>query len=122
MQLMGTTIRLELLQILLKQVLQDGFSHNPLFNMENPQNITFIGFSFSEYLNKDMMMGLAILNPVYFLCMMVGASKTIPVTLSVLLGTILGPIIYLFSPEWSILLAGVIGGTIAYLVGEHSVS
>ena len=32
------------------------------------------------------------------------------------------PVIYLFSPEWSILLAGVIGGTIAYLVGEHSVS
>ena len=83
---------------------------------------TFIGFYFSEYLNKDMMMGLAILNPVYFLCMMVGASKTIPVTLSVLLGTILGPLIYLFSPEWSILLAGLIGGTIAYLVGEHSVS
>ena len=83
---------------------------------------TVVGFSFSDYLNKDMMMGLAILNPVYFLCMMVGASKTIPVTLSVLLGIILGPIIYLFSPEWSILLAGVIGGTIAYLVGEHSVS
>ena len=83
---------------------------------------TFIGFYFSEYMNKDMMIGLAILNPVYFLCMMVGASKTIQVTLSVLLGTILGPIIYLFSPEWSILLAGVIGGTIAYLVGEYNVS
>ena len=53
---------------------------------------TFIGFYFSEYLNKDMMMGLAILNPVYFLCMMVGASKTIQITLSVILGTILGPI------------------------------
>ena len=83
---------------------------------------TFIGFYFSEYLNKDMMMGLAILNPVYFLCMMVGASKTISVSLSVFLGTILGPLIYLFSPEWSILLAGVIGGTIAYVIGEHSVS
>ena len=83
---------------------------------------TFIGFYFSEYMNKDMMIGLAILNPVYFLCMMVGASKTIQVTLSVLLGIILGPIIYLFSPEWSILLAGVFGGTIAYLVGEYNVS
>ena len=83
---------------------------------------TFIGFYFSEYMNKDMMIGLAILNPVYFLCMMVGASKTIQVTLSVLLGIILGPIIYLFSPEWSILLAGVIGGTIAYLFGEYNVS
>ena len=83
---------------------------------------TFIGFYFSEFMNKDMMIGLAILNPVYFLCMMVGASKTIQVILSVLLGIILGPIIYLFSPEWSILLAGVIGGTIAYLVGEYNVS
>ena len=50
---------------------------------------TFIGFFFSEYLNKDIMMGLAILNPIYFLCMMVGASKTIQITLSVLLGAIL---------------------------------
>ena len=83
---------------------------------------TFLGFSFSEYLNKDMMMGLAILNPVYFLCMLVGASTTIPITLSVLIGTILGPIIYLFSPEWSILITGVIGGSIAYLIGEHIVS
>ncbi len=42
-------------------------------------------------------MGLAILNPVYFLCMMVGASKTIQITLSVLLGAILGPIFYFFN-------------------------
>jgi len=83
---------------------------------------TFIGFYFSEYLNKDMMMGLAILNPVYFLCMMVGASKTIQITLSVILGTILGPVFYFLSPEWSILLGGIIGGTIAYLIGELNVS
>ena len=42
---------------------------------------TFIGFYFSEFLNKEIMMGLAILNPIYFLCMMVGASKTIQITL-----------------------------------------
>ena len=69
-----------------------------------------------------MMMGLAILNPVYFLCMMVGASKTRQVTLSVLLGIILGPVFYFFSPEWSILLGGVVGGTIAYLIGEKNVN
>ena len=47
---------------------------------------TFIGFYFSEFLNKEIMMGLAILNPIYFLCMMVGASKTIQITLSVCWG------------------------------------
>ena len=83
---------------------------------------TFIGFYFSEFLNKEIMIGLAILNPIYFLCMMVGASKTIQITLSVLLGAILGPIFYFFSPEWSILLGGVVGGTAAYIIGEINVS
>ena len=83
---------------------------------------TFLGFYFSEFLNKEIMMGLAILNPIYFLCMMVGASKTIQISLSVLLGAILGPIFYFFSPEWSILLGGVAGGTAAYLIGEINVS
>ncbi len=68
------------------------------------------------------MMGLAILNPIYFLCMMVGASKTIQISLSVLLGAILGPIFYFISPEWSILLGGIVGGTSAYLIGELNVS
>jgi len=83
---------------------------------------TFIGFFSSEYLNKDLMMGLAILNPIYFLCMMVGASKTIQVSLSVILGLVLGPIFYFLTPEWSILLGGLTGGTIAYLIGELNVS
>ncbi len=83
---------------------------------------TIIGFYLSDYLNKDMLMGLAILNPIYFICMMVGAMKTIQVTLSVILGAILGPIFYFFSPEWSILLGGLVAGSVAYLVGEKNVS
>ena len=83
---------------------------------------TIIGFYLSDYLNKDMLMGLAILNPIYFTCMMVGAMKTTQVTLSVILGAILGPVFYFFSPEWSILLGGLVAGTIAYIVGEKSVS
>ena len=83
---------------------------------------TILGFYFSGYMNKEMMIGLAVVNPIYFMCMMVGASKTIQITLSVILGTILGPIFYFLSPEWSILLGGIIGGTIAYLIGELNVS
>ena len=79
---------------------------------------TFIGFYASDYLDKNMMMGLAILNPIYFLCMMVGAMKTIQIASSVILGLLLGPIFYFLSPEWSILLGGLVGGTIAYLIGE----
>ena len=83
---------------------------------------TILGFYLSDYLNKDMLMGLAILNPIYFTCMMVGAMKTMQISLSVILGAILGPIFYFFSPEWSILLGGLIAGSIAYLIGEKSVN
>tara|TARA_B100000941_G_scaffold275455_1_gene237327 strand:+ start:89 stop:793 length:705 start_codon:yes stop_codon:yes gene_type:complete len=83
---------------------------------------TILGFYLSDYLNKDMLMGLAILNPIYFTCMMVGAMKTLQVSLSVLLGAILGPFFYFFSPEWSILLGGLISGSIAFLIGEKNVN
>ena len=82
---------------------------------------TILGFYLADYLNKDMLMGLAILNPIYFTCMMVGAMKTLQITLSVILGAILGPIFYFFSPEWSILLGGLVAGSIAYLIGEKNV-
>mgnify|MGYP001281986687 FL=1 len=83
---------------------------------------TILGFYLSDYLNKDMLMGLAIINPIYFTCMMVGAMKTIQITLSVILGAFLGPIFYFFSPEWSILLGGLIAGSVAYFIGERNVN
>ena len=79
---------------------------------------TIIGFLVSDYLNKDMMIGLAIVNPVYFACMMVGAMKSLQINLSVILGATLGPLFFFVSPEWSILYGGVLAGTIAYFVGE----
>ena len=82
---------------------------------------TIIGFLVSDYLNKDMMIGLAIVNPVYFSCMMLGAMKTIQITLSITLGIILGPLFFFISPEWSILFGGFTAGTIAFFIGELNV-
>ena len=83
---------------------------------------TIIGFLASDFLNKDMLIGLAIVNPIYFICMMIGAMKTIQISLSVLLGGILGPVFYFLSPEWCILFGGFVAGSIAYFIGERSVS
>ena len=79
---------------------------------------TIIGFLISDYLNKDMMIGLAIVNPVYFTCMMAGAMKTIQITFSVILGAILGPLFFFIIPEWSILFGGFTAGSIAFFIGE----
>ena len=81
---------------------------------------TVIGYVTSDFLNKDILIGLAIVNPIYFICMMIGAMKTIQISLSVALGTILGPAFYFLSPEWCILFGGFTAGTIAFLFGEKN--
>ena len=81
---------------------------------------TVIGYIASDFLNKDMLIGLAIINPIYFICMMLGAMKTMQISLSVILGAVLGPAFYFFSPEWSILFGGFFAGTIAFFIGEKN--
>ena len=82
--------------------------------------MTIVGYLSAEYLNKDMLIGLAIVNPVYFFCMMIGAMKNLSISIAVILGTILGPLIYLYSTEWSLLFAGLIAGTIAFTFGKKN--
>ena len=79
---------------------------------------TILGYLVSDYLSKDMMIGLAIVNPIYFFCMLLGTMKNIAIGTSVILGTILGPLFYLVSPEWCILYGGVAAGIVAFFPGE----
>ena len=46
---------------------------------------TIVGYFSSDYLNKDIMIGLAIVNPIYFICMMIGAMKTLQIKISIIL-------------------------------------
>ena len=80
---------------------------------------TIIGYLLSDYLSKDMVIGLAIVNPVYFACMMAGAMKSKSISTAVILGAISGPVLFLLYPEWSILIGGTLAGTIAFIVGEN---
>ncbi len=52
--------------------------------------MTVIGYLSADYLNKDMLIGLAIVNPVYFFCMMIGAMKNLSISIAVIGGTVLG--------------------------------
>tara|TARA_B100000073_G_scaffold343578_1_gene348683 strand:- start:579 stop:1283 length:705 start_codon:yes stop_codon:yes gene_type:complete len=83
---------------------------------------TSIGYISADYLNKDMMIGLAIINPIYFMCAMIGVMKSKSISVAIILGALLGPVFYFISPEWCILFGGIIAGTIAFLIGENNVS
>ena len=82
--------------------------------------MTVLGYLSADYLNKNMLIGLAIVNPVYFFCMMIGAMKNLSISVAVIGGTILGPLIYIFSTEWALLFGGLIAGTIAFIMGENN--
>ena len=79
--------------------------------------MTMIGHLSADYLNKDMLIGLAIVNPVYFFCMMIGAMNNLKMATAVIGGVILSPIFFILSAEWAILYAGLTAGTVAFLFG-----
>tara|TARA_B100001250_G_C19601066_1_gene700649 strand:+ start:207 stop:911 length:705 start_codon:yes stop_codon:yes gene_type:complete len=81
---------------------------------------TVIGYVSADYLNKDMMMGLAIVNPIYFMCAMIGVMKTVQLSSAIILGVLLGPAFYFISPEWCVLYGGAVAGTIAFFIGERN--
>ncbi len=83
---------------------------------------TVLGYISADYLNKDMMIGLAIVNPIYFMCAMIGVMNSKNISIAIILGGILGPLFYFISPEWCILVGGIISGTIAFLIGEKNVN
>ena len=82
---------------------------------------TIIGYLISDFLSKDIMIGLAIVNPVFFMCVLIGSMKNNTViSISVIFGVLLAPFFYLISPEWCILFAGLIAGTTAFFIGEFN--
>ena len=54
------------------------------------------------------------LNPIYFMCMIVSVLNKPHIVLTVFLSAILAPILFLLTPDWSVLFAGIIGGSISY--------
>ena len=83
---------------------------------------TILGYYSADFLNREMMIGLAIINPIYFTCTMIGVMKSIQLNVSIILGAILGPLFYLISPDWCVLIGGFVAGTVAFVIGEKNVS
>ena len=78
------------------------------------------GYFLFESMPKTVSLCLIFLVPVYFGLIM---SNTVhpPFLLAFFLGCILGPPMHLLTPEWGLVLAGLISGTLAYLL-RHRLS
>lgn len=77
-----------------------------------------IGFALAGNVPAYVTLGLVFLNPVYFMLVVAGDVRGVSRVLAAILGAIGGPLLYLASPDWSLLITGLVGGTLAYLIGR----
>ncbi|NCU55502.1 MAG: branched-chain amino acid ABC transporter permease [Candidatus Fonsibacter ubiquis] len=77
---------------------------------------TVIGFYAAGILSAKVFVALIFLNPIYFMCMIVSVLNKSHIVATVFLSVILAPILFLITPDWSVLLAGTISGIISYFI------
>ena len=77
---------------------------------------TAAGYYLAGSFSPLMRLGFVFLNVVYFVVVLVGDSRTTLAVSALVCGAIAGPLLHLLNPQWSVLLSGLIGGTVAYWV------
>jgi predicted branched-subunit amino acid permease len=77
---------------------------------------TWVGFAITDDLPASVSLGLVFLNPLYFMLILVSDLRQRARALAIGLGAVAGPLTYMLSPEWGLLLCGFGAGTFAFLL------
>ena len=75
---------------------------------------TAAGFFLAGAVPAYVTLGLVFLNPIYFMLVFAAEVRKPPRVAALVLGAVLGPLIHLASPDWSLMLTGLIGGSLAF--------
>lgn len=76
---------------------------------------TMLGYLLAGHVPTPITIGLVMLNPLFFLLSFVEVRARAS-RLALLIGGLSGPIVYSWSPGWSILICGIVGGTAAFFL------
>jgi predicted branched-subunit amino acid permease len=74
------------------------------------------GFLISDSIPATVQLGLVFLSPIYFLVILIAEARNRLTVVALACGAVAGPLCHLLSPQWGVLLAGVCGGTAAFLI------
>lgn len=88
------------------------YTGSPLF--------TAAGYFLAGHVPEAVALGLVYLNPLYFMVLFLVDLRSRTKVIALIFGTVLGPATYLFFPDWSLITTGLIGGTVAWLLGRRS--
>ncbi|MCH9806622.1 MAG: AzlC family ABC transporter permease [Alphaproteobacteria bacterium] len=79
---------------------------------------TAIGFQLAGSVPASLAAALLFLTPIYFLLSLMAAARQAMDGLAIVIGALLGPVLYLLVPGLDLFLTGIIGGTAAYVLGK----
>jgi predicted branched-subunit amino acid permease len=77
---------------------------------------TAVGYELAESLPPAVRQGLVFVGPLYFVLILSGETRTRQSIAAIAFGAVAGPAIHLVAPQWSVVLAGLIGGTLAFVL------
>jgi predicted branched-subunit amino acid permease len=77
-----------------------------------------VGFLIAGSVPVALTAALLFFTPAYFTMSMMQSARSAPDHIAIGLGLLIGPVVYRFSPDLDLLVAGLVGGTIAYAWGR----
>jgi predicted branched-subunit amino acid permease len=80
--------------------------------------VIVIGYHLGGFLPPLLSISLVFLTPTFFYISLFSGARIAMDYLALGVGTLLGPVLYFIVPQFDFLLAGVVGGTVAYFLGR----
>ena len=77
-----------------------------------------LGYFIAGSIPDFMQIGMVFLAPVYFVIFLIVEIRTRLVAIALACGGVAGPLLFLVTPQWSVLVAGFAGGTVAYAINR----
>ncbi len=75
---------------------------------------TYVGFTLSANVPATVAAGFVFLTPVYFFLSLVATARSDADAAALVIGSVIGPVLFLLAPGFDLLLTGLTGGTLAY--------
>lgn len=75
---------------------------------------TAVGYGLAAFLPPLVRQGLVFIGPLYFVLILTGETRTRHGVAALACGAVAGPLIHLATPQWSVVLGGLVGGTLAW--------
>ena len=75
---------------------------------------TALGYLAGDLLPPMARLAFVFMSPMYFLLLLAGGPNDARGYLAIVVGAVAGPLAHFVTPQWSVLIAGIAGGTLAY--------